>query len=113
VLATQDPADQKGLSPEERWAGILSVEIRPEELPPGPIYIKVDADIPGDPPQAILNKVDFTIEEMMGMSAGIMPAPWTSSSTEPRPNATPSAPPGSAVQSPEKKPDTASAAPLK
>ena len=92
VLATQDPAEQKSLRPEERWGGILSVEIPPHELPPGPIYIKVDADIPGDPPQAILNKVDFTIEEMMGMSAGIMPAPWTSSSNEPAPQATPTAP---------------------
>jgi hypothetical protein len=113
VLATQDPRAQRALPPEERWSGILSVEIPPEELPPGPIYIKVDADIPGDPPQAILNKVDFSIEEMLGMSAGIMPAPWTSSSVEPKPTATPAAPSASAGQTPDKKPDTASAAPAR
>lgn len=109
MLATQDPADQKRLPPEERWGGILSIEIPPQELPRGPIYIKVDADIPGDPPQAILNKVDFTIDEMMGMSAGIMPWPWTSSSSEPKPAATPTPPPLSQGQAGEKKADAAAA----
>jgi hypothetical protein len=110
VLATQEPAEQRNLRPEERWSGILSVEIPSHELPLGPIYIKVDADIPGDPPQAILNKVDFTIEEMMGMSAGIMPSPWTSSSSDPKPQATPVAPASAGgLTAPERKADVGTA----
>lgn len=108
MLATQDPGEQGKLRPEERWSGILSVEIGPEELPPGPIYLKVDADIPGDPPQAILNKVDFTIDEMMGMSAGIMPAPWTSSSIDSKPQPSlPAAPDSSRGPAPQKRADAA------